>query len=234
MTLLSIVQDACGEVGISQPASVISNTDTNTVQMLALANRGGKVLSRRGQWTVLNKEHTFNTAASTAAYALPSDFDYVINETVWDRANYWKFRGAISAPVWQAIKSGLVTTVGLRKGYRIKGATSTQFYIDPTPTATEACVYEYQSVNWCADSSATGQSKWAADDDVGVLSEDLLTEDLVWRWLRAKGLDYAEEMRTFELDIQAALGREAGAPILNMGESSRSFYANIQDSDYPS
>ena len=47
--------------------------------------------------------------------------------------------------------------------------------------------------NWCA-----GGETFTSDTDTTELNEELLTLSLIWRWNRAKGLDYAEDMRNFE------------------------------------
>lgn len=64
MSLLTIVQNACNELGLTAPTSVIGNTDTTTVQMLALANREGKDMARvPGQWSgwpELRKQYIFS------------------------------------------------------------------------------------------------------------------------------------------------------------------------------
>jgi hypothetical protein len=39
---------------------------------------------------------------------------------------------------------------------------------------------------------------------------------LRWRWKKEKGLDYAEDMRTYEMQIKDELGRDGGKQILQM------------------
>ena len=102
----------------------------------SLASRSGRILAKRFNWVVLQKEHTFNTADGTASYALPSDFEKLLDLTTWDRANYWSHRGPTSPQEWQQIKSGLVASAQLTKRFRIKPDTRVnKFYIDPTPSA---------------------------------------------------------------------------------------------------
>ncbi len=44
-TLLALVQQACSEINIPQPSALISSTDDQAIQLLALANREGKDFS---------------------------------------------------------------------------------------------------------------------------------------------------------------------------------------------
>lgn len=68
-TLLTMVQNACDEIGITSPASVISNSDPQIKQILALANREGNEVydygTRTGGWSILRNEYKFTTAAIT-------------------------------------------------------------------------------------------------------------------------------------------------------------------------
>lgn len=66
-TLLTLVSDACNELGITAPSSVIGNTDPQIIQLLALANREGRDFYNQGfrkdGWQILRKEHTFTINA---------------------------------------------------------------------------------------------------------------------------------------------------------------------------
>ncbi len=64
MTLLSVVQQAMGEIGLTPPSSVVGNTDVMVTKALALANRSGIDLRdadlAAGYWPVLRKQYLFN------------------------------------------------------------------------------------------------------------------------------------------------------------------------------
>ncbi len=229
MTLLTVVTSVLDGAGFAAPAAVIGSSDRTAIQALALANRSGKQLAKRGKgiggWAVLQTEHTFTTTDGTAEYALPSGFDFLIDDTLWDRVNFWKLRGPVSANEWQQIKSGILSTsAALRRRVRIKPSASSNvkaIFVDPTPSTTgDTLVFEYVSDLWCQSSGGTGQSVWTADDDTGILDEYFLEMDLKWRFAKAKGLEYGEDKREFELELSQALSRDGGAQILNMGETS--------------
>ena len=225
MTLLSLIGDIADEIGFAAPTTVIGSTDETAIQMLALSNRGGKQLARRGKgiggWALLQTEHTFTTVNGTAEYALPSDFEALIDDTLWDRANFWKLKGPVSPQEWQMIKSGvLASSAGPRRRVRIKKSASSNvkaLFVDPTPSTTgDTLVFEYLSNSWCQSSGGTAQSAWAVDTDTGILDEYLLGMDLKWRFLKAKGQAYAEDKQEFELELAQALARDGGAKSLNM------------------
>ncbi len=243
MTLLTLIEQTCDEVGFAKPTSIIGSSDDTAIQMLALANASGKQIAKRGKglggWSVLQTEHTFNTADGTAEYALPSDYDFLIDDTLWDRANFWKLKGPLSPQQWQQYKSGIVAT-GPRRRLRIRPASASNvkaIYIDPTPGEVAEMVFEYVSLNWCQSSGGTGAKAWAADTDTGILDEYLLQLDLKWRFLRAKGRSYSDEKQEFEQELAQALARDGGQAVLNMAGTDDRLLIDarqIQDSNFPS
>lgn len=63
MTLLELIQQVTGELGISQPSVVASSTDPQIIQLLALLNRLGNDLTRQFDWERLNNEHIITAVA---------------------------------------------------------------------------------------------------------------------------------------------------------------------------
>lgn len=155
-TVLSLIQDCCRELKLSVPTSVYTSQDKEMQLLLALLNLEGREVASKYVWPVLNKEYTFSTSNGVAAYALPADFDYECFSTQWDRSNHWKLRGPLPASEWQQRKSG-INTVLPQFGFRVKGASSTPFYLEPTPTTVNNLVFEYQSTNWVRPATS-----WAA------------------------------------------------------------------------
>lgn len=69
-TLLQLVQQAADEIGIPQPSAIVSGSDDQSRQLLALAIREGKDFSAmatgRGGWQNLYREHVFVTQVLSA------------------------------------------------------------------------------------------------------------------------------------------------------------------------
>lgn len=223
MTILQIVQDVTDEIGLPQPTAVIGSNDQTVRSLLALANREGKELSRRHRWQILTKEATWTTLATEDQGSLANtdivadgdfDLDYgIINETVFNRDDQFQTFGPVSPRGWQARKAS--TNTGPYSEYRIR---QNKLFLTPAPAVGETGAFEYKSLHWCEDSGATGQARWAADTDVGRISEDLMTLGLKWRWLKSKGLDYAEEFRTYELSVQSAVAHDGSSETLFMDQ----------------
>lgn len=207
MSLLTIVQGAADRLGLTRPSSVTTSSDPLAVTLLGLAQEEGKTLARRHSWQVMQTEYTFPTVASTSSYALPTGFDRILVDTVFNRTRRRRMVGDLTPAQWQETQASLVTRVN--PAFRIRG---NLFYISPTPTAAETVAYEYISLNWCQSAAAVGQTAWALDTDTGILDEELMTLGIVWRFKSAKGLDYAESMTSYEIEVGNAILRD-GAPV---------------------
>lgn len=207
MSLLSIFQRACPLLNLSIPTQVINNTSDEIRQLLAIANTDGDLLGQEHQWQRLIFEKTFTTTATEqqtgAGATLPTDFDRIVDETMWNRTTRQPVIGPLSTLRWQMIEAlGGVTTW---PQYRMRG---NSFYFIPAPPAGETVAYEYMSNQWCESSIAVGQSTWLADTDVPRLPERVLILGLVWRWNKSKGLAYAEDFDTWERIKANAIGRD--------------------------
>lgn len=86
-TLLQIIQEVMGDLGLPRPNTVIGNTDKTVSMLLVHATRVGEALANKGSmnegWPVLRKEYTFNligyggytgntTAGSNVISGMPS------------------------------------------------------------------------------------------------------------------------------------------------------------------
>lgn len=223
MSLLTMMQQVCLELNLSSPSVVISNADNTVKQLLGLSQREGKELAKNYDWPVLQTEETITLTAAVGTYALASDWSRFINQTQWDRTNHWQLLGPMSPQEYQWRVSGITISTPRRR-FRIMGSTATQIIIDPTPATGETgqiLAYEYISNQWCKSSGGTGQSAWAADDDTGIISEDLMGMGIKWRWLKAKGLNYDEEYREYQAACDRDFAQSAGAPVLNIGRRAR-------------
>lgn len=215
MTLLTIVQDAANEVGIPAPSSVIGNLDTNTIRFLALANRGGKAIAQRHPWQALIREWTLTTTATESQGQVESimpGFNFDAYGTIWNRTTRFPVQGPLYPTEWQFLKAMAIT--GPWPQFRIRGS---ELICIPVPNEFDSYAGEYISRFWCQSSLGIGQDRWAADTDTGIFSEDWLTLDLIWRWKKAMGLDYAEEKMEFEMQINNAMARDGSNRKLSLG-----------------
>lgn len=216
MTALTIIQNACAWLAIPQPTSVFSSTDPQVIQLRTLLN-----LEVVEQWSIgdawwrkLLRQYTFTTvAADTQVAATPSDLGYIIANTMWDRTLARPVVGPLSPEVWQAWKARPVLTSVLY-GFRLRG---NDFLTAPNPPAGDTVAYEYISnlpVYATGDTVPT-QEQFEADADTSIFDEAMMSMGCRWRFLRAKGLDYAQEYKDWSDMRQRFVARDKAMPTLS-------------------
>lgn len=301
-TLLAMVQQACGEIGIPQPLSLFGNQNDTEQQLITLANREAKefsgVANKNGGWQDLHKEYTFDTnflsttgvitsgsrvvtgLASTAglvvdtwgvatapfqagtrivsidspsqvtlsnpaiddattiifgqiAYNLPSDFEYFVEKTFWDNRYKWALIGPITAQEKQILRYGVIAS-GPRNKFYVR---VNKMWLDPVPSEVFMIAYDYYSNAPIATSLGGFSKTWTSDNDTYLLDEDCFIQGLKWRFLRAKGLDYAEEYSSYDSDVSRTISRDGGSRDLPLnGNGYRPYFldgGNIQDGNFP-
>ena len=166
MTVLADAQTIASRLSLTSPSVLTTSTSNNILLIRTLMERTAHELKNAIQWPQLQREYLFTLATSTASYALPGDFDKVINATLWNRTQHWPLIGPLGPQLWQNYKSGIIATLP-RQRFRVKGITDNQFFIDPTPDSSingQTMVYEYISSNmfrpktWVASTSWLGLS----------------------------------------------------------------------------
>lgn len=232
MTMLSIIQDVTDRIGIPRPTQVIGSTDNQVRQLLALLNEEGVALSKRGTWQALTNQWTFVTVATNVqdSSALPSDLRQIIPDSIYNRTLMRKVLGPITPQEWQALQA----YPAYNRVYLAFRERQGEILITPAPPADQTIAYEYVSDNWVLSSAAVAKSAFTADDDVSFLEEELLKLGLRWRWKQAKGLNYAEDMNTYEREVQKAIAFDGSSRALNIGgiDQRYPFGANIPEGGF--
>lgn len=217
MSLLTLIQEVAGSLNLPVPTSIVGNTDSDAILFLNLAKREGNELARRHDWQGLVVEHTWTSTATEAqSSALPAAYDHLPPDPeIWNTTNDTRLTGPVSSREWAILNNSSITG-GISGWWRIIGGV---LNIYPAPTAGKTYALEYISKNWCESSGGTDQATWAADTDVALIPERLIALGVTWRWLRAKGMDYAEEMATYEREVEKAAARDRGLRVMVGGRA---------------
>jgi hypothetical protein len=226
MSLLTLIQKVSLRVGVPKPSSAVGSNIAAVYQMIELANEEGEELAKQYQWQALTQEATFSTVATESQGSIltiaGADFNYIVNNTIWNRTLRRPVFGPLSTQQWQQLKAQ--NFVGPWNQYRLRG--NNVLFI-PIPAATQTCAFEWFSKNWCQSAGSTGQTAWAADTDIGILDEDLMRLGLMWRWKAAKGLDYAQDFDNYKLAVSAASSRDGSKPTLSLSGDPTGFQPGI-------
>jgi hypothetical protein len=209
MTLLTIIQRTCGVLGLPQPSAVVGSSDRQTLQLLELLYEEGESLLNVHDWSWALTTKTFTCLASEAQtgeppttflrFTRPGQGEYI----VWNDTNNQPIIGPMSASDWTE--------------YLARGVTEYPQYwrlIDgvlniSSPVVSQSIRYEYVSKSWTSNSA--DYTVFGADTDTIEFPENLVRRGLKWRFKQAKGLDYAEDMRSYELLKAEAIANDKGA-----------------------
>lgn len=173
-------------------------------------------------------------------FAVPDDFKWFANQTMWDRTNHWQLVGPMSPQADQWMRSGIVPT-GPRRRWRQVGADPVNWRLWPPPTAANdypaTLVFEYNSKYWASTAGGV-RKQWMTDDtDFPVIDAQAIILHTKWRWLQAKNMAYAPQQAE-ALDFEARLAaRDGGSPDLSLAKNRGNFYLinteNIADGNWP-
>lgn len=235
--VLSIVQRACDELTLPRPTGVVTANDPQVRQLLALLHQEGRYLMKGGMkkhnWSSLRTLYTFPTVASTATYAVPADFDRMIDDTFWDQTNDRKVSGPDVPAVDRWRQQSISGPVGIYKNFRVLGSNVQLF---PTPDAVATMGYEYVSKNWALSNASVAQSEFLADTDTSVFDPYLMILGLKWRFLAAKSLEASAAKMEYDDYYESCVAGDSAGETLRldgagMGDQFLSIN-NIPDTGY--
>ena len=233
-SILQIVNEARIGTSLPQVTSLFaaSGRRTRTVELaqLAILETIEDLLKR--DWTALQTLATINSVASTVAYDLPADYDYMLTETFWTGPNSpgrIPGFGPVMLPTWRFFKNwGLGGTMYPR--WRVE---NNQILIHPTPRA-DGIVYEFDYMSkavvygaggyvwgtfswgmgyWTAEETAAGyKNEFTKDSDQFKLSDSLLRQGIRWRLLKETGQSFAMEYEQYMRQLDFEYSKDRGGP----------------------
>lgn len=222
MNVLEIVQRFTNAVGLPEPNVAVANQSDDVIQIVELLNQEGRELSRRADWQEITFEQTFTTVAAASQGLLSSiitnghQVRKIVNETIFNRTTKLPVYGPISRREWQARQA--LSLTGPVSQYRIRG---NYLLFNPAPASGDTCAFEFVSKCWCSNAAATSfYTNVQADTDLVLLDDEIMLAGIEWRWLRKKGLSYAEEFASYEAMVKKAKGDNGSKRTLNMADDS--------------
>jgi hypothetical protein len=226
-TLLSIVQTIAPKFGLPSPNAAASSTDQNIQQIVAFVNEDGQELASRAAWQFLRNEATFNTVATESQGSVlticGADFNFIVNDTFYNRSQRRPVFGPKSPQEWQNLKATFMQGPWIQ--YIIRG---NNILFLPVPAAGQACYFEWCTDNWATDlAGVTGKPAMTVDTDIPKLDARLLALGALWRFKRAKGLDWEADFDKAEEAITDAISRDGAKPTLNLVGTQTDIYPGV-------
>lgn len=174
-------------------------------------------------------------------YTIPTDFDYYIGGTWWDRTNRWQLLGPDSPQIDQYHRSGIVQT-GPRLHWRQFGTYFTNFRLWPQPSATatapQQLVFEYINANAVVTVGGVAEVTFMADTDIPLVDSNALILGLKWRFMQANRMQFGDLQAEYLDYVDRLKARDGGNQILSMAPRVGPDYlispASVPDGNYPS
>jgi hypothetical protein len=220
-TALTIIQDACGQLGLPVPASVVTATnDTTAQQMLRLLTWSGRKLikpTNTHRWQQLLRTWELVTTGATT-YALPADWDSFEDLTAWNVTSRLPMLGPATDPQWQCLKARALGNSTISVIYRTRNGL---FEIYQAPPTAQSLRIDYSSRAWVHDAADVSEYRdfIDADDDIVQYDNELITALLKLQFLTAKGFDTSAAQSEYDELLEAAISADSDAPVLRVTRS---------------
>jgi len=214
----SIINGAAVECGLEPAVDVLASSNPAFIQLRYLLDAAGQELVKMADWQELIKEHSITTdALDSGEYALPEDFDHMINQTGWDRTNQNPLSGPASAQTWQYLKARDYISGSMFIVFRLKQQKFSVLPNNPVPDGINI-VFEYIRNTWCSrNDGAVLYTKVQQTSDLVLFPPILVKKFLKVKFLEAKGFDSEKARDDFASIFDAATGQDKPAPVLNAG-----------------
>jgi len=239
-TASEILNRVAAEVGLDPVVDPYASKDPAFVQMTYLINTAGEEIAKMYPWELLNREESITTLnGDTGDYPLPTDFNYMINQSGWERSQQVPLFGPLSAQEWQYLLGRNLVTSTIYASFRINEGLF-KLFPQPPPVGLDIH-YEYISKNWVSDGMTppTYKDLVSVGSDVPQYDKTLIARYLKVKFLEAKGFDTTKAQDDFNQIFTFLTGLEKGAPVLRAGVYGRGFpyldtYRNLPDTGFGS
>lgn len=191
MTILSTIQDACKDIGVTIPDAVFTSTTREHVEIRNLANEMAQRIAQAHDWRLFRTLATITGDGTTEDWDFPSDYDRMLKSSDLWSSNY-------ATPLTHIDDTNTWLEMDIRQFAFVIGAWTIigdQIHIKPASAVGETVKYYYASNAIVAPASGSNKTMFTADDDTFRLNERTLRLGIIWQWKANKGQSYAEHLR---------------------------------------
>jgi len=172
-----------------------------------------------GNTVVMNREATASGSGVTLTFskvrfAVPSDFDRMVDRTHWDKDAHWSLIGPLTPQQSEWFRSGYIA-----RGPRIRHWQQQGFFqIWPPLGDDENLSYTYQSKWWILATGATALSKelYTVDTDTCIFPDPVMRALIKLKYFETKNFDTTAVYRDYRAQVDIAKANDAGSPTLSM------------------
>lgn len=212
MSVLTAMQSAAARLEGRRPTAFFASQETFEVELSDLSTETAVAIMKYHDWRKLTKKHTLTGDGTTTEFDLPEDYDRMlvkgdVHSTTW---SLYRFTRVFDLDEWEDFHN--IMPAGVPGAWIMLGG---KIHIYPAMASGEEAVFYYVSNSIAYNEAAVEyKAAFTTDDDVFQLDERLLTLGLIWRWRAQKKLEYAEDMRNYEIALSEAVARDKGSRMI--------------------
>lgn len=215
MSLLTVFQQACTSgIALEKPSAVYGSTTREHVELANIANEMAAMIAASHEWQILNKIAVITGDGTTEDFALPADFDRMLDKSqLWSTSLETPLSPISDRDDW--LELDIKTFDFVINAWIIYAG---EIHIKPALSTGVQVKYFYQSNLWGLN-GATPISEFTADTNTFRIDERLLKLGIIWKWREMKGLPYAEDLATYERLLAKLAMRDKGSRIIRLGKA---------------
>jgi hypothetical protein len=215
MSLLTVFQQACTSgIALEKPSAVYGSTTREHIELANIANEMAAMIAASHEWQILNKIAVITGDGTTEDFALPADYDRMLDKSqLWSTSLETPLSPISDRDDW--LELDIKTFDFVINAWILYAG---EIHIKPALSTGVQVKYFYQSNLWGLNGS-TPISEFTADTNTFRIDERLLKLGIIWKWREMKGLPYAEDLATYERLLAKLAMRDKGSRIIRLGKA---------------
>ena len=217
MTLEEILDSVLLESGMDTESTYVGNSKDAVARLVNLANRSLANLAQ-WPWQALRRTWSFTLSTDTS-YTLPDDFGFFVPDTMYNSNYLGPVNFPSDASDWHYLQSSS-GGAGDRVRARFLGNV-VEIY---EPTSGDTMRVEYVSKYAVLDTGGTAKQRFTVDTDTPRINDELVTQDIIWRYKKLIGLDYQADLLETKALEQKLHGQDGAAQTITPGQMESTSY----------
>lgn len=236
LTLKQTLDLVAGSVGMLPPTSWANSNNQANRQMIHLANEAVLAL-REKKFQTQRKQWAFTLSADSTRYSPPSDYLQFEPDTMWAQSSLWRVQIPTDPTVWAYLNASAGPSGVQIMARYLNNAVEVYQPINDLPMGVEYlskyCVVSENAGGSLASVTSTDsiggslgsyKALFTADYDTHLFDDLLLTNEIKWRYKKAKGFDdWPADFEMAKQQLNTVLGRESNARVITAPEDNEMF-----------
>lgn len=204
-TILEICREVADLAAVKRPDNLFNTDSQQESIFLSVAKSALDSMLRYGDWQELTKEGCIFTVKGCKRYIIKEyvpDFYCLLNNTIYIKDASERVIGAITPEQWMKEKCFKSDSCGVK--FKIQNGC--MVFLNEPPVNVRI-IFQYRSDNIVWDyNTYEEKNRLTANTDVPIFDEYLVKLNILWRWLKRNGMNYAEEYNEYNSEVKKRYG----------------------------